>query len=134
MEQIPDEYLDLFTEAAHAVLATVMPDGTPHPTVVWVDIDDDGYVLVNTQRGRQKERNIMREPKVGITVIDPSDPYRYVSVLGEVEEVVEDGARAHIGELGRRYEGVDDFEDRFPAEVTRVILRIRPDRVIPVLA
>ncbi len=134
MEQIPEEYHDLFTESAHAVLATVLPDGTPHPTVVWIDMDRDGYVLVNTQRGRQKVRNVERVPRVGITVIDPDDPYRYVTVLGEVDAFVEEGAREHIGELGLRYKGVENFEDRFPEDPARVILRIRPDRVIPVQA
>lgn len=134
MEPIPGAYRDLFTGTAHAVLATVMPDGTPHPTVVWVDLDEDGYVLVNTQRGRQKERNLRRDPRVALAVIDPEDVYRYVTVLGRVEALVEEGAREHIDALGRRYEGIEGYAERFPDDAVRVIVRIRPDRVIPVQA
>ncbi|MFT4891750.1 MAG: PPOX class probable F420-dependent enzyme, partial [Halobacteriales archaeon] len=108
MERVPDPFLDLFERKSFAHFATVMPDGTPHVTPVWVDYDDtDGHVLVNTMQGRQKERNVQREPKVGLSIVDPEDPYRYVSVRGEVVTVTQDGAVEHINELAHRYMGHD---------------------------
>jgi len=125
---IPDDYRDLFEKKTFAHVATVMPDGTPHVTPVWIDYDEErDRVLVNTERGRQKHRNVERDSKVGISMTDPDDPYRALSIVGEVEAVTTDGAREHIDELSRRYFGED-----YPSEIQteRVLLVIRPDRVM----
>ncbi|MFT4932856.1 MAG: PPOX class probable F420-dependent enzyme [Natronomonas sp.] len=130
MERVPDPFLDLFERKSFAHFATVMPDGTPHVTPVWVDYDDtDGHVLVNTMQGRQKERNVQREPKVGLSIVDPEDPYRYVSVRGEVVTVTQDGAVEHINELAHRYMG-HDYPNLDDESGPRVVIRIRPDRVV----
>ncbi|WP_266075946.1 PPOX class F420-dependent oxidoreductase [Haladaptatus caseinilyticus] len=129
MESIPDDYHDLFERKTFANLATVMPDGTPQVTPVWVGYDGD-HVLVNTAKGRQKERNIQRNPKVGLDMLDPDDPYRFVSVRGEVEEVTEDGAVEHINELTKRYMERDEYPNLGTEQGPRVIVRIRPDRVV----
>lgn len=128
MVAISAEYHDLFEKSTFAHFGTVLPSGTPHVTPVWVDYDEaDERLLVNTERGRQKERNVQREPGVGISMLDPDDPYRYLSVVGEVTEITTDGARDHIDTLSQRYVGTD-YQN--PIETERVILRIRPDRLI----
>lgn len=130
MEAIPPEFDDLFERETFAHFATLMPDGTPQVTPVWVDADEEGNVLVNTARNRRKERNVRENPKVGLSVTDPDDPYRYVSIRGEVAEVTTDGAVEHIDELARRYMGVDEYPHHGTEAGERVIVRIRPDRVV----
>lgn len=129
MATIPDEYRDLFETDAFGDFATILPDGTPHVTPVWVDYDGE-YVLVNTARGRQKERNVQRNPKVGLSVMDPNDPYRFVQVQGEVETVTEEGAVEHINELAGRYMGVDEYPNLGNEDGERIKIMIRPSRVI----
>ncbi|ESP88289.1 PPOX class F420-dependent oxidoreductase [Candidatus Halobonum tyrrellensis] len=126
---IPESYRGIFESEAFAQFATVMPDGGPHVTPVWVDHEDGEYVLVNTARGRQKERNVARNPKVGISVLDPDDPYRYVSVRGEAE-LTEEGADEHIDELARRYLDVDEYPGRDEETGARVVVRIPADHVV----
>ncbi|MFB6159795.1 MAG: PPOX class F420-dependent oxidoreductase [Haloferacaceae archaeon] len=129
MASIPDEYLDLFEKRTFAHVSTVMPDGTPHVTPVWIDYDADAdRLLVNTERGRRKEVNVRENPRVGVSMTDPDDPYRHVSVMGEVEAVTTEGAGEHIDELAARYLGEDEYPN--PVETERVILRIRPERVV----
>ncbi|MFC4246786.1 PPOX class F420-dependent oxidoreductase [Natribaculum luteum] len=130
MEEIPPEHRDLFDRKTFAQFATVMPDGTPHVTPVWVDVDDDGYVLVNTVRNRRKEKNVRRESKVGLSIPDPDDPYRYLSIRGEVVEVTTDGAVEHIDDLARRYMDVEEYPNHDAEDEDRVIVRIRPDRIV----
>ncbi|MFQ3293418.1 MAG: PPOX class probable F420-dependent enzyme [Halobacteriales archaeon] len=130
MEHIQDSFLDLFEQKSFAHFATVMPDGTPQVTPVWVDYDEtDDRVLVNTMQGRQKERNVQRQSKVGLSIIDPDDPYRYVSVRGEVETVTQEGAVDHINELAHRYMG-QEYPNLEDESGPRVVMRIRPDRVV----
>ncbi|SER74509.1 PPOX class F420-dependent oxidoreductase [Natrinema salaciae] len=129
MASIPDDFHDLFEKKTFAHVATLTSDGLPHVTPVWIDYDaDDDHLLVNTERGRQKERNVQNNPGVGVSMTDPDDPYRFVSVIGEVDEITTDGARAHIDELARRYMDVDEYPN--PIETERVLLRIRADRVL----
>ncbi|MFO8115338.1 MAG: PPOX class F420-dependent oxidoreductase [Halorubrum sp.] len=125
---IPESHVDIFESESYAHLATVLPDGTPHVTPVWVDHEDREYVLVNTVRGRRKERNIRRNPRVGVSVLDPDDPYRYVSVRGEAE-LTEAGAKAHIDELARRYFGVEEYPHHGEESGPRVIVKIPADTV-----
>ena len=129
MAAVPEEFHDLFEKETFAHVATLMDDGTPQVTPVWVDYDADaGHVLVNTARGRLKERNLSRDPRVGVSLIDPDDPYRFVSVRGEVAEFREEGAVEHIDELARRYMDVEEYPNKDAAE-TRVVLAIEPDHV-----
>jgi PPOX class probable F420-dependent enzyme len=130
MSEIPEPFHDLFERKSFAHFATMMPDGTPQVTPVWVDYDvERGHVLVNTARGRRKERNVERNPKVGIEIMDPDDPYRYVSVRGEVVEVTEDGAVDHIDVLTRRYFEQDEYPNKGEERGPRVIVRIDPSHV-----
>ncbi len=128
-EPIPAEFLDLFQKRSYAHLATLMPDGTPHVTPVWVDYDGR-FVLVNSAAGRQKDLNMEKRRHVAIEIPDPDNPNRYLLVRGPVVEITEAGADAHLDELARRYLGMDAYPAtwRFPGEVRR-IYRIAPKRV-----
>lgn len=121
---IPKEYLDLFQKQTFASLVTLMPDGSPQVTPVWCDFD--GYhVLINTAKGRQKHRNLCRDPRVALTMMDPDNPYRYLEVRGLVEEVTEEGAWDHINEMAKKYLDQDKYPYSQPGEV-RIIVKIRP--------
>jgi len=124
---IPEEFKDLFTKKAFAHLATLMPDGSPQVTPVWCDYDGT-YILVNSAKGRVKDKNMRRNRKVGITIVDPENPYRHLAMRGEVAEITEQGADSHIDKLAKKYMGKDKYPLRQPGEV-RVIYKIRPDRV-----
>lgn len=126
-QSIPDKYRDLFAKRAFASLATIMPDGGPQVTPVWVDLEGD-LVLVNTARGRQKDKNMRRDPRVAMAIIDPENPYRYLEIRGRVAEITEEGADAHIDKMAKKYLGADKYPYRQPSE-TRVIFKIQPERV-----
>ena len=103
-KQIPDEYLDLFEKRIFAHLATLLPDGSPHLTPVWIDYDGQ-HLLVNTPQGTQKDRNMQERPSVAISIQDPDNPYRYLAVRGHVVVTTEAGAREHIEKQAQRYTG-----------------------------
>jgi PPOX class probable F420-dependent enzyme len=124
-QAIPDKYRDLFNKRAFASLATVMPDGRPQVTPVWVDIEGD-YVLFNSAKGRQKDRNVRRDPRVALAIVDPENPYRYLEIRGRVVEITEDGADQHIDKLAKKYLGVDKYPYRQGTE-QRVIYKIQPE-------
>lgn len=132
-ERIPDSHLDLIDGPVYVVLTTIMPDGQPQSSVIWCNRDGD-HVLVNSTRGRQKSRNMDRNPKVTLLALDPDDPDRYLEVRGTVESVTEEGAVEHIDQLARLYTNEPGYYGHYaPAErrheETRVIYRIRPTRV-----
>lgn len=119
------KYEDLFKKRAFGHLATLMPDGSPQVTPVWVDYDGE-YVLVNTARGRQKDLNMERDPRVALEIQDPDNPYRYVQVRGRVVDVTEEGADQHIDKLARKYTGKDRYQNHQPGNV-RVVYKIKPE-------
>ena len=121
---IPEKYLDLFQKKAFANLATIMPDGSPQVTPVWVDFDGT-HVLVNTARGRQKDKNMQRDAKVSLAILDPDNPYRYLEIRGKVADITENGADAHIDKMAMKYMGKDKYPFRNPTE-KRVIYKIEP--------
>jgi len=128
MASIPEAFHDLFEKATLAHVTTMFPDGRPHTTPVWIDYDADAdRLLVNTERHRRKARNVDENPAVAVSMTDPDNPYRFLSVTGEVEDVTTDGAREHIDELAERYMGESEYPN--PIQSERVILRIRADDV-----
>lgn len=104
MNGLPPDLVDLLRAAPAAYFATVMPDGSPQLTQVWVDTDGK-HVVVNTVQGHQKARNIARDPRVALNIADPARPSKYWFVRGVVTEVTTEGAAAHIDELAVRYTG-----------------------------
>lgn len=127
---IHSEFLDLFEKKAYAHLASLLHDGRPHVTPVYVDYDGE-YVLINSTKGRQKDLNMERRRHVALEIIDPEKPLRYLGIQGEVAEITEEGAEEHLDKLAKRYHELDRYPPswRFPGEVRR-IYKIRPDKVI----
>jgi len=109
------------------VVTTLQRDGAPQSTVVWVDVDDSG-VSVNTAYGRVKPRNLARDPRISLVVVDPGDAYRWFKVAGTAA-LVDDGADAQIDRLSKKYTGRDVYASRQPGE-QRVSVRITPDRIL----
>ena len=122
---IPGKYLDLFNKKAFANLGTLMPDGRPQVTPVWIDFDGE-HVIFNSAKGRQKDRNVRREPRVALAIMDPDNPYRYLEIRGRVVEITEQGGAAHIDKMAKKYIGKDKYPWGKPGEV-RVIYKIKPE-------
>jgi PPOX class probable F420-dependent enzyme len=126
---IPDTHLDLFADEtrAFAFLATTMSDGSPQVTPVWFNIDGDD-ILLNSAQGRVKDRNMSERPQIALAIVDPRNPYRYISIRGVVVEMNTEGGWAHIDALANKYTGADHFTPNSTDEV-RVIYRVRLERV-----
>jgi PPOX class probable F420-dependent enzyme len=124
---IPEEYADLLEKQAFGNLGTLMKDGSPQVTPVWVDYDGK-YVRINSAKGRVKDKNMRRDPRVSIALQDPANPYRYLEIRGKVVEITEKGADDHINKLAKKYLGKDIYPFRQPGEV-RVLYRIEPEKV-----
>ncbi|GAB1510704.1 PPOX class F420-dependent oxidoreductase [Actinophytocola sp. KF-1] len=123
-KKLSPQELELLSEPQIATVATVMADGSPQLTPVWIDTDGEA-ILFNTAKGRVKHRNLLRNPKVAVTVVDKNDFYRLVSVRGTAE-IVEHGADEHIDKLAKKYLGADSYPWRKEGE-QRVIVRVVPD-------
>lgn len=126
MAAIPEKYLDLFDKKAFLQLATIMPDGSPQVSPVWFEYDGK-HILVNSAKGRVKDINMRRDPRVGCDILDPENPYRHLSIRGRVVEITETGADAHIDKLTKKYTGQEKYPYRGPGEI-RVIYKIEPER------
>jgi len=124
--EIPAGFRDLLDSKACAHLATLMSDGRPQVTPVWFDVEH-GHIRVNSARGRVKDKNMRRDPRVGLSIQDPENAYRYLEIRGKVVQITEDGAVAHIDALAKRYMGLDTYPFHQPG-VARVIYRIEPLR------
>ena len=122
MATFPDEFLDLFQKKAFGAFTTLMPDGSPQTTPVWVDYKD-GRIWVNSALGRQKDKNVRRDPRVAVTLIDPDNPYRYIEVRGRVDEITQSGADEHIDRMAKKYLDQDKYPFRQPGE-QRVLYKI----------
>jgi PPOX class probable F420-dependent enzyme len=124
---IAKKYLDLFDKKAFAHLATLMPDGSPQVTPVWVDWDGK-HVRFNSALGRVKDKNVRRDPRVSLAIQDPDNPYRYLEVRGRVVEITQSGADDHINKLSQKYVGKAVYGGRQPGEV-RVLYKVEPQKV-----
>jgi PPOX class probable F420-dependent enzyme len=124
-QAVPEKYKDLFQKRAFASLATLMPDGRPQVTPVWCDFDGE-HIIFNSARGRQKDKNVRRDPRVSLAIIDPENPYRYLEIRGRVVEITEEGADESIDKLAKKYLGVDKYPYGQPGEV-RVLYKIKPE-------
>lgn len=120
----PEEYQDLLGDDSKAMLylATIMPDGSPQVTPVWFSTDGE-HILINTNQGRVKDKNMKARPHVAMTIQDPNDRYRYLGIRGEVVSYTAEGADEHIAMLSLRY----DNEPWAPRkEQNRIIFKIKP--------
>lgn len=124
---IPKDYLDLLKDEtkAYLFLATSMPDGSPQVTPVWFSADEN-HILVNTAKGRVKDRNMRARPHVALVIQDPATPYRYLQIRGRVDGITEEGGDEHINALSLKYDGKPWTK---VAGQTRVIYKIFPEHV-----
>jgi PPOX class probable F420-dependent enzyme len=122
---VPEKFLPVLTQKkAFAHLATLMADGSPQVTPVWFDYKD-GKFIVNTARGRVKDKNMTKNALVALSITDPDNPYAHIAVRGKVVNVTEQGADASIDSLAKKYLGQDKYPFRKPGEV-RVVYEIEP--------
>src|SRR5690606_15421458 len=131
---IPDSHKDLLGAPVFATIVTVMPNGQPQASVVWWSYDGE-RIWVNSADGRQKNKNMERDPRVTLVAYDPKDPYRYIEIRGVVDEIVHDKDQwlPHINSLSLAYRGVEDYYQGSPEKrgvETRTIYKIRPKKVI----
>ena len=128
MVEIPERvrYLLKWETRAFACLALTLSDGTPQVTPVWFDWDGT-HVILNTARGRVKDRVLKRRGKVALAISDPADPYRYVQIRGRVDSETEEGGYDMIRKLNEKYHGKYEYPKR-PGEV-RVTYTVLPERV-----
>ena len=117
----------LFREPNYGHMATLMPDGSPQVSPVWVDMDGD-RILVNTAEGRVKPRNVRRDARVAISIHNQENPYSSAFIRGRVVEITHEGAEEHIDKLAKKYLGQDTYPYRQPGD-KRVILVIEPEHV-----
>jgi PPOX class probable F420-dependent enzyme len=126
--KITDENIvRLFEGRNFAFLATVKKDGSPQVTPTWIDRDND-TILINTAKGRVKQENVSRDPRVSISLVDDRNPYSMVMISGKVIKQTTEGADEHIDKLARRYLNADRYPNH-SADVKRVILKIKPERI-----
>ena len=128
MAKLPEQALRLLKERKNfAAVATLMPDGSPHVTVTWIDTDGK-HVIFNTAEGRLKPKNLRRDPRVAISIINSENPYQQVVIRGRVVEMTHEGADKHIDQMAKKYLGVDKYPYRAPGE-QRVIVKVLPEKV-----
>jgi PPOX class probable F420-dependent enzyme len=130
MTLIPERLIDLLSpeKKAFASLALTLADGSPQVTPIWFGWDGT-HIILNTARGRVKDKVMQRGGKVALLIVDPADPYRYLQIRGRVVEETEEGAYDVICDLRLKYHGDRDFPKR-PGEV-RVTYTILPEQVFP---
>ena len=127
MSQIPASHVDLLDKPAFAHVATLMKDGSPQVTPVWVDREGD-KVVINSAEGRVKDKNLKRDKRIALSITDPANRYRMLSSRGEVVEITTEGAEEHIDRLAMKYMGVEKYPYRTPTE-KRVRYVIHPTSV-----
>jgi PPOX class probable F420-dependent enzyme len=127
-DELTDEDLAILRDKSFVHLATLGPDGSPQTTPVWVDVDEGGRVLINTAEGRAKPRNVRRDPRVAISVVDPNNPYRALMIRGRVEQITNEGAEDHIDALQHKYHGNARYPNHDPRH-PRVLIKVRPERI-----
>ncbi len=127
MVTIPERFADLFLpeKKAFAFLALVMKDGTPQVTPVWFDYDGTN-IIINTARGRVKDKILHRHPDVALAIVDPENPYRYMQIHGVVVDETEQGAWEMICRLNQKYHGTPNYPKR---PETRVTYKILPEKI-----
>ena len=121
------EVAKLIEDKNLAFVATLMKNDSPQITPVWIDLVD-GMILVNTAKGRVKQKNVSRDPRVAISIVDRNNPYNMVTIQGHVIEQTTEGADKHIDKMAKKYLGVDKYPFTMPGE-ERIILKIVPKKI-----
>jgi PPOX class probable F420-dependent enzyme len=130
MDKLSDAQIEFLKQSYIAQFVTLMKDGSPQITPVWIDIDLSGeHILVNSEAGRLKVRNVQRDPRVAVGIYDPENNYtRVLSVRGTVVEITPEGAADNIDDLSEKYNGVRPYPNHDPDQ-PRVIMKILPYRI-----
>lgn len=123
---IPESHADLLTKPALAHVATIGPEGEPQSNPVWFDARD-GALLFSQTTTRQKVRNLERDPRIALSIVDPDNPYRYLEIRGRVERIDPDPDNAFINAMAKKYLGQDVYPWHRP-EDQRVVVVVRPER------
>lgn len=127
IEVISPEVANLLEDKNLAFVATLMKDGSPQITPTWIDLVD-GVIIVNTAEGRTKQKNVSRDPRVGISIVDRNNPYNMVTIRGKVIEQTTHDADKHIDKMAKKYLGVDKYPFATPNE-KRILLKIVPQKI-----
>lgn len=122
---IPEKYADILEKVAFANIATIGPDGGPQNNPVWFDWDGEHFKFSQT-RGRQKYKNLQRDPRIAVSIIDPDDPYRYMEIRGRVVAIEEDPGNTFINKMAKRYIGADEYPYHQPGD-ERVVMHVEPE-------
>ena len=124
---IPEKAQQLFVQKNLVYVATLMKDGSPQLSPVWADYED-GYILVNTAEGRVKHKNVLRDPRVAISVVSKDNPLDMTTIRGRVEKIIPDYDYKHADRLTKKYLGKDHYPFKQPGE-KRIMLKIKPEHV-----
>jgi PPOX class probable F420-dependent enzyme len=127
-ELTKEEVYRLFNGRNLAFVSTLSKDGPPHVTPVWTDIEND-MILINTSEAAAKKRNVSRDPRIAISVVEQYNPYNMVSIKGRVIEQTFDGADEHLHKLAKKYLGIGRYYYRRPKN-KRVILKVKPEKIM----
>jgi PPOX class probable F420-dependent enzyme len=125
--KISPDVAKLIDDKNFAFVATLMKDDSPQITPVWIDLVD-GIILVNTAKGRVKQKYVSRDPRVAISIVDRNNPYNMVTIRGNVVEQTAEGADKHIDKMAKKYLGVDKYPFSMPGE-ERILLKIVPSKI-----
>jgi PPOX class probable F420-dependent enzyme len=123
---IPASHADLLETTALAHVATIGPDGLPQNNPVWFGWDGT-HVLFSQTTGRQKYRNLQANPAVALSIVDPTNPYRYLEIRGTVVEIVDDPGNAFINSMAKKYMGQDVYPWHQPTD-HRVVVKVQPTK------
>lgn len=122
---IPQSHRDLLDAPGFAHLASLGPDGAPQSHPVWYEFED-GQLLISTTKDRQKYRNVTRDERVAVSILDPENPYRYLEIRGRVVSIEDDPEKELVDDLAGKYLGADEYPHKQP-DAERVIIAIEPE-------
>jgi PPOX class probable F420-dependent enzyme len=122
---IPESHADLLEQPVLAHVATVGPHGEPQNNPVWFGWDGENLTFSQTT-GRQKYRNVQDEPRVALSIVDASNPFRYLEIRGTIERIDPDPGNAFINSMAKKYMGEDIYPWHRPGD-ERVVLVVRPE-------
>lgn len=120
---------NLFKGRNLAFVSTISSDGSPHITPVWSDIDDENNILINTAENSVKNRNIEKDPRIAISIVEQYNPYNMISIKGKVIEKTFINADEHLRKLAMKYLGFGKYYYRKPKN-KRIILKVKPEKII----
>ena len=126
---LTEPVIKIIKDKNFAFLGTIMKDGRPQVSPIWIDIDDNNNILLfNTAQGRIKHKNISRDPRVSLSLVDKNNPYSMVTIQGAIIEQTTIGADEHIDKLAKKYLNIDRYPSHSPS-MTRVICKIKPEKM-----